>query len=695
MLLQESSTKRPGILLGKIQSGKTRAFIGVIALAFDRGLDAAIVLTKGTVSLAKQTLRRISDDFRPFLDDDSVKVFDIMSLPENLTGWELDQKLIFVAKKEDDNLKRLLKAFRDSYPALRQKRVLIIDDEADFASLSFRKQHGQTTAGVVSCQIDILRGMVSESSFLQVTATPYALYLQPEEEVIKEGTALFLPKRPAFTELLPTHSGYVGGDYYFEKSTDPDSPAYYFYQPVPQAERDALKKPDGRRLKLDTILEEKNVAILRIAIMNFVVGGAIRRLQQEAAGQTRQKYSFLFHTEQSRESHDWQQTVTEAIREGLVKMAKENSTKLASLIEESWTDLKQSIDADSGLVPDLKTVESVVLKSLIDGHLMITTVNSNREIDELLDEDGQLKLRTPLNLYIGGQILDRGITIRNLLGFYYGRNPQKFQQDTVLQHARMYGARPKGDLPVTRFYAPLHIYQLLRKIHQFDAALRAAFEDGSHDKGVYFIRRSLSDNLVPCSPNKLLFSKLTTVTPGERFLPSGFQTAYKTNGRKNLEALDALVQTATGGSLGKPVQVPVEEAVAMLQLAYENLEFDEGEEDERRAHISILEHLSRQSSNLKERGKAWLITSIEDRQLKRIREDGRYQSSPDTKQQRDIASKLARDIPILFLLRQAGAEERGWRGLPFWWPVIMTPFSAVTSVFADEVPADSSVATAG
>jgi hypothetical protein len=55
---------------------------------------------------------------------------------------------------------------------------------------------------------------------------------------------------------------------------------------------------------------------------------------------------------------------------------------------------------------------------------------------------GQLRLRTPLNIFIGGQILDRGITIANLIGFYYGRDPQRFQQDTVLQHSRMYGFRP-------------------------------------------------------------------------------------------------------------------------------------------------------------------------------------------------------------------------------------------------------------
>lgn len=73
---------------------------------------------------------------------------------------------------------------------------------------------------------------MKDSDFLQVTATPYAHYLQPDDDA-SEGT-LFLPRRPAFTELLPTHPGYVGGDYYFGRSSDEDSPAHYFYQPVTQ-----------------------------------------------------------------------------------------------------------------------------------------------------------------------------------------------------------------------------------------------------------------------------------------------------------------------------------------------------------------------------------------------------------------------------------------------------------------------------
>ena len=46
-------------------------------------------------------------------------------------------------------------------------------------------------------------------------------------------------------------------------------------------------------------------------------------------------------------------------------------------------------------------------------------------------------------LFIGGNKLGRGVTIKNLLVSYYGRNPKRAKADTVLQHARMYGYRKK------------------------------------------------------------------------------------------------------------------------------------------------------------------------------------------------------------------------------------------------------------
>ena len=48
LLNRQTNVNNPGMLLGKIQSGKTKTFIGIIALAFDRGYDICIVFTKGT-----------------------------------------------------------------------------------------------------------------------------------------------------------------------------------------------------------------------------------------------------------------------------------------------------------------------------------------------------------------------------------------------------------------------------------------------------------------------------------------------------------------------------------------------------------------------------------------------------------------------------------------------------------------------
>lgn len=163
---QATSTKRPGILLGMVQAGKTQAFLGVIARAFDKGYEVAIILTKGTKSLTEQTLSRVKRDFREFILSEQVEVFDILAVPD-LTPYELTHKLIFVVKKEDDNLRRLLTLFREQCPELRNKSVLIIDDEADLASVSFHKMNGVSTAGVISQQLDQLRESVTNSAFLQ------------------------------------------------------------------------------------------------------------------------------------------------------------------------------------------------------------------------------------------------------------------------------------------------------------------------------------------------------------------------------------------------------------------------------------------------------------------------------------------------------------------------------------------------
>jgi RecG-like helicase len=107
----ETDVTKPGMLLGKIQSGKTRTFIGIMALAFDRGYDMVIILTKGTKVLTEQTYQRLDKVFEKFIESDSLRLYNIMATPEELTTYIRSKKLIFVAKKQKDNLNRIVDLF--------------------------------------------------------------------------------------------------------------------------------------------------------------------------------------------------------------------------------------------------------------------------------------------------------------------------------------------------------------------------------------------------------------------------------------------------------------------------------------------------------------------------------------------------------------------------------------------------------
>src|SRR5258707_11249436 len=63
LLEQATTSDHPGMLLGKVQSGKTRTFISILARAFDNGFDFAIVLSKNSKALIEQTEKRLKSEF--------------------------------------------------------------------------------------------------------------------------------------------------------------------------------------------------------------------------------------------------------------------------------------------------------------------------------------------------------------------------------------------------------------------------------------------------------------------------------------------------------------------------------------------------------------------------------------------------------------------------------------------------------
>jgi hypothetical protein len=688
------------LLLGKIQSGKTKTFIGIIALAFERGYDICIVLTKGTTALTKQTYERLESVFRNFIDKDEVKVYDIMSIPQQLTPYVWRQKLIIVVKKETNNLDRLVEFF-NSYPDLISKKTIIIDDEADIASVGFTRNKGVddgVTVNVLATKISHIRaGFTKNYSFLQVTATPYSLYLQPRGKIALNGE-LFEPINPVFTSLVPIYPNYVGGEQYFEYSLDPSTVYSHLYIQVPDLEIRVLKHQDQRYIT--NIFSTPNLNTFRQAIINYLVAGSIRIISGRKEG-FRYKSSFIIHTATSKTLHQWQVELTEALINNLRQKSVTDEPKFIELLKVAYDNFEPSIRKIGDIPPAFNEVVNQVKEALQDGMVSILKINSENQILPLLDRNGQLRLDNPFNIFIGGQILDRGLTIENLIGFFYGRDPNTFQQDTVLQHSRMYGARSQRDIAVTRFYTSSRIYRTLTAIHQFDSALRKAFENGINggEAGVVFLERDEQGKIRPCAPNKILVSSTETVYPFARFLPIGFQTKPRTTITHIIDRIDQIICDESGGKTVKPFLIGFDKAVALLDLVDQTFDYDDRWDNidnkwDKNALIAIIHRLVDNITTPQLKGKIYCYAQT-GRKVSRTKNGGTaFTDAPDDgKTDIPIAKGVAQETPCLIMLKQNGSSTNGWRDAEFWWPVLFAPSNARTAIFANEtvsLPEDNS-----
>jgi hypothetical protein len=673
LLQNTTANDHPGMLLGQVQSGKTRAFMGAIALAFDNSFDVAVIFTKGTRALTRQTLARVRRDLRPAIEREMVAAHDVKVLPDNLTDWDLEQKLVIVCKKEDDNLRRLTTALTVTYPALAAKRLLIIDDEADFASVGYRRRQGTVQANVIPTQIEGLRRALANAAFLQVTATPYSLYLQPE--VIQlPAQPVFSPVRPAFTVTVPVHAGYVGGSYYFEASRVEGSVPSFLHVPFDPAELGTMGHPGSIDLANTNLLTIPDLAAIRAALVTFVVGAGIRRWQQEQDGQPPEHYSFIVHTHTKRAVHNWQAEIVQALVEQLQAGVETQPGAVRDLIQRAFEDLQRSVQAADLGGPTVNEVVTTLMHSL--RAIMVTTVNSERDIDQLLDDNGELSRRNPFNIFIGGQILDRGVTIERLIGFYYGRNPKRAQQDTVLQHSRMYGNRPPADLAVTRFYTTPHIYDVMRRIHEYDSALRAAIEASGPDHSVVFLRTDPGGRLIPCSPNKILMSDVVALHGGSSLLPVGFATTNEAP--RVVPLIDQLLEPHP---VSTPFALPLAESLRLIDLIAQSVHFDPGYEFDFDDVKAAIQHLDHENPDITARGSVHVVIQ-RDRNASKRRPNGRLQNYPLGQRDEDLLDRGAGSRPRLLLLREQGRREQGWSDAPFWWPVLFAPPNARPVIFA-------------
>lgn len=691
----EEKINKPIMMLGKIQSGKTRAYTGLIALAFDNDFDMVFILSKNSKALINQTVSRMKKEFRKFIKSYDVVVSDIMKSNKKISGYQLEQKNIIIAKKEKNNINRLIDFIKE-YSINEKKRCLIIDDEADTTGIGYSKKKGENeyTLRMVSSKVNEMRGSLDGCVFVEVTATPYALYLQPEFEKLDE----IHPIKPLNTVLVPFGKDYIGGDYYFIKSKDIKHPASFLYEAVGLREHEIVsdqkrkgkksKIEDKRVFKVEEILvNEDKLPVFKKGLINFFVGVIVLMEKTEQKGH----YAYVIHTATQKGSHFNLQNVTEKFLKQMRDRNKTQEKIIEKMLTTSYMDIKQSVVAYDMKMPSYEYVKEQFYYAIDKEYYSVDVVNSDNDVEALLNEEtGELRLPTPFSIFVGGQVLDRGVTIPNMIGFYYGRNPKTMQQDTVLQHSRMFGYR-KYLLPVTRFYTTERIYSNMEKITEIDSALREDIKSGKQGSGVYFITRKEQDSIwgngyiKPCSPDKIRVSDILLLRGHKRLLPVGFSPVCKIQYDKMTKNINKILNETQ----------KIDENVYLFELkrmeellVYVYKTFTKDEDSYR--FISLDEMLA----SLKYFAKNDLVycNVYRNVDVAKYKKDFRLEDSPDTGQTHyKKAKELAIENPCCMLFQENGMNT-GWNGKSFWWPVLVAPKNVPKTIYASKTVAENIVA---
>jgi hypothetical protein len=125
-----------GLVVGRVQSGKTRNYIGLMLKAFDEGWNTIFVLTSNSTELRTQTASRIAKDFaKAGITDRYARQIDVSIRNGNLPANDTNVFLYWgVVIKEVNNIGNFKQWLNDSRAVHQNMRVMIIDDEADNAS---------------------------------------------------------------------------------------------------------------------------------------------------------------------------------------------------------------------------------------------------------------------------------------------------------------------------------------------------------------------------------------------------------------------------------------------------------------------------------------------------------------------------------------------------------------------------------
>lgn len=481
-LATENSENHNSLLVGKVQSGKTSNLELLTALAFDNGYNLLIIFGGYDKDLLRQSTERFGGTFETtggeeVLYSETPVLFTTNELTkESISINSLDPEfakqlieegrpMIITCLKRPPAMKAALKAITKVQESVSGIVPFIIDDEGDQASLNTAKDKARNSTPTYKHIVKI-KEVLDNPLYLSVTATPQANIFQSDISALN----------PASIHTVQPGNGYNGASVYHLSENQ-------IVENVQDAESSSLMSNS-----------------LREAIYYFFIASAIKRLR--AVNKKDMRSDMIIHIDRTVVAHGSIYSVTHDMLEE-IKQAFVNDDS----VEFYQRQLKKSYD--KYLNEEIKSQYSFMyILNEISNTILSTGVILQNGIGKHTKERELTKLH---KIYIGGDLLQRGLTFSNLMVSYFTRFAKSGgNMDTTLQRARWFGYRSKY-LDLCKIFTTDEIAKEFTVLAEVEDDLWEQFEDV--EKGMLEIKdiiiQAENTKQKPTAKNKVKFKKIS------------------------------------------------------------------------------------------------------------------------------------------------------------------------------------------
>lgn len=548
---------RRGLVVGHVQSGKTANYSGLICKAADSGYKIIIILAGLHNNLRSQTQIRLEESFLGYETSATGDIVKLIGVGEHGRDFEIkpncatnrtntgdfntkiakhlaitpeQRPWLFVVKKHKVVLERLLKWIRGHVADATDEHsrrfvsnlpLLLIDDEADHASVDTGEQHigadGKPDEDhepkAINSRIRKILNAFAKKAYVGYTATPFAnIFIHRQNETPEEGPDLF-PQ--SFIVNLAAPSNYIGPARVFGLQTPEGRSGLpltrVFQDHASEDGRDGWMPPKHQKNHAPAHMGQDALPpSLRKAIQSFILACAAR----EARGQGAQHSSMLIHVtrftlvqkEVHRQVEDFVQKMKLRINRRIDHEALLD--ELSSLWKSDFVPTTEAITAKLTKSEEKPSALpwTEVLAKLPDVLSDIDVRMINGKAKDALDyaEESSKGLKV---IAIGGDKLARGLTLEGLCTSYFVRTTKMY--DTLMQMGRWFGYRP-GYIDLCRLYTTEELVEWFCHIADASEELREEFDTMAESGAIprdYGLRVQSHPVLLVTSPLKMRTAK--------------------------------------------------------------------------------------------------------------------------------------------------------------------------------------------